>query len=482
MSIGKKTVIGFFWSVIEGWGSQAISLIVFFLLARLLSPEAFGLVAMANVFLAFMNVFLDQGFAQALIQRQKLDPEHLDTAFWTNLAIGIILAGLGITGAEIVARWFNQPQLVPILRCLCTLFVITSLSNIHKALLEREFAFKAIARRTLLGLVCGGITGILMALSGFGVWSLVAYQIVNEFMGTLVLWHASSWKPRLVFSKVHFDQLFSFGISLLALQFVNFFNNRGNDFLIGAFLGAEALGYYAIALSIMKAVQQLLMKPANQVALPTFSRLQEDLGKFRNVFYKATQLTGLISFPIFLGLFLLTPELIVILFGEQWRPAIAITQVLCFSGLIQAISSFKGQILVAMGKPEWRLWQSLLSIILSLIGFAIAFQWGIVAIAAAYTIRRYIVFPIGQWAIYLLIHISWRVYLLQFLLPIAASSVMLISMYLTKSIVTSITSSNIAIILSCSLVGFIVYSAVIMLNPPDSLTRIIKDISRNKWA
>lgn len=474
MSIGKKATVGVVWSIIEGWGSHAVSLLIFFLLARLLSPEAFGLVAMANVVLAFMTVFLDQGFAQALIQRQDLEPEHLDTAFWINVAIGGVLASLGIAGAGAIATGFNQPQLAPIVRCFCALFVITSLSNVQRALLEREFAFKAIARRSLLGLICGGGVGLSLAFLGFGVWSLVGQQLVGELVGSLVLWQASAWRPGFKVSKPHFDQLFSFGISLLALNFVGFFNNRGNDFLIGYFLGPTPLGYYAIAQRVLDVSLQLLVRTTSQVALPTFSRLREDLNQLRKVFYTATQLTSLIAFPAFLGLFILAPEVIVLVFGEQWQPAVPIVQVLAFAGIVQAISFFKGHILVAMGKPSWRLWQSLLSITLNLIGFAIAFRWGIVAIAVAYTVRRYLVFPVGQWAIYLVIRVSWPTYLRQFVVPLLASGGMVAVMLATRQVTRGLVSSNLLIASVSGLMGAITYATLIWLRPPAALTQLAR--------
>lgn len=465
MSIEKKAVKGIFWSVVEGWGTQTMSLVIFFLLARLLSPEDFGLLAMANVFWAFMTVFLDQGFAQALIQCRKLEPEHLDTAFWTNLAIGVVLASVSLASAGVVANGFGQPQLAPILQCFSALFVITALSNVQKALLERSFAFKAIAARSLLGLLSGGAVGITLALSGYGVWSLVGQRITHEAVGSLVLWRASHWRPQLRFSKPHFNQLFSFGISLLALNFIGFFNKRGNDLLIGYYLGPVSLGYYAIAYRVLETLMQLLVKTTSQVALPTFSRLQADLEQFRKVFYAATQLTSLVAFPTFLGLAVLAPEVIALLFGDKWQASVPIIQILTLSGIVQSVSAFKGHILMAMGKPSWRLWQSLLSVTLNIIGFIVAFQWGIAAVAIAYVIRRYIVFPVGQWAIYLLIHFSWSTYLRQFVTPAISAVAMAAAMFIARGMMLRLDSALLTIVI-CALIGITVYIALVKLLSP----------------
>ncbi|MEM9117871.1 MAG: lipopolysaccharide biosynthesis protein [Cyanobacteria bacterium P01_F01_bin.56] len=489
MSIERKAAKGVLWSVVEGWGSQAISLIIFFLLVRLLSPEVFGLLAMANVFWAFMNVFLDQGFAQALIQCRKLEPEHLDTAFWTNFFIGAVLASVTIASADFVANGFNQPQLAPILKCFSTLFIITSLSNVQKALLEREFAFKAIASRSLLGLFTSGIVGIAMALSGYGVWSLVGQRLTNEVVGSLVLWKASHWRPGFRFSKSHFNQLFNFGISLLALNFIGFFNNRGNDLLIGYYLGPVPLGYYAIARRVIDTLLQLLVRTTSQVALPTFSRLQDDLDQFRKVYYTATQLTSLIAFPIFLGVAVLAPEIIALVSGPQWQASVPIIQILTFSGIVQSMSFLKGPILMAMGKPEWRLWQSLLSITLNIIGFLIAFKWGIIAVTIAYVIRRCLVFPIGQWAIHLVIHFSWQTYLKQLVTPIISALSMAISMLILRGMIVNWFDSEILTIMACSILGSIIYLVMIKLLSPqlfqillELLEKSVQKISSRRLA
>ena len=211
MSIKQKAIQGIIWSAIQGWGSQAISLIVFFLLARLLSPEDFGLVALANVFITFMQIFLDQGFAQALIQSKELEPEHLDTAFWTNIITAIVLSLIGITYADFIAIFFKHRELTPVIQVLCILFLINAFSSVQQSLLQREFNFKAIAIRHLFGMIISGIVGVVMALNNLGVWSLVGQKVVYELVGSCVLWTASNWRPKFRFSLTHFGELFNFG-------------------------------------------------------------------------------------------------------------------------------------------------------------------------------------------------------------------------------------------------------------------------------
>ncbi|NJP10991.1 MAG: lipopolysaccharide biosynthesis protein [Leptolyngbyaceae cyanobacterium RU_5_1] len=477
MSIKGKTVRGVIWSAIQNWGSQVGSLIVFFFLARLLEPEAFGLIALANVFLAFMQVFLEQGFAQALIQRREVEPEHLDTAFWTSLVIGISLTIVGVTTASSVAGWFRQPQLAPILQWLSLLFLLSSLSSVQQAILGRAFAFKAIATRSLIGTFVGGVCGIILALRGFGIWSLVGQQLLQEFMGVLVLWRASHWRPGFKFSAKHFNDLFGFGVNILGFNFLGFLNNRADDFLIGYFLGSTALGFYSVAYRVLTVMTQLLVHTSNQVALPAFSRLQEDSERFRKAFYSATQLTSLIAFPIFLGVMLLAHELVISLFGKQWLPSVPVLQILSCVGILRSVTYFKGSIFMALGKPSWRLWLGVLSAGLNVIGFVIAVRWGIVAVAWAYLIRACIVFPIGQWAVSKLIQTPLLTYLRQFTAPLFCSLLMAIAILGTKQLLGSFFMPQILLII-CGGIGAIAYILAIRYLAPGLLQQLL-DLARS---
>jgi PST family polysaccharide transporter len=462
MIFREKIFKGIVWSAIQNWGSQVGSLIVFFLLARLLAPEAFGLVALANIFLAFMQIFLNQGFAQVLIQRQKLEPESINTAFWTNLAIGIFLSVIGFTTAGLVAQLFQEPQLRPILQGFSPLFVIASGGNIQQALLERNLAFKAMAFRTLAGTFIGGLVGVVMAVCGFGVWSLVSQQLMQEFVGSLALWKASNWRPKFLFSFKHFQLLFSFGSSILGFNLLRFFSTRADDFLIGYFLGPVALGYYSIAYRTLQVMTQVLLKTSTQITLPVFSRLQEEIARFRQAFYTATRLTSAIAFPIFIAVAILARELILLAFGEQWLPSVPVLQVLAFVGIVKSVSFFKDSVFIALGKPSWSLWLGLLNVGLNLIGFAIAVRWGIVAVALAYTIRGYLVFPITQWVISRLLQTPLLSYLRQFLVPLSSSLVMAIAILTSKYFLLGSLNSPVLLAL-CLLIGAIAYSLTMCL-------------------
>ncbi|ELR97381.1 lipopolysaccharide biosynthesis protein [Gloeocapsa sp. PCC 73106] len=424
MNIKKKAIKGAIWSVIQNWGSQAGSFIVFVILARLLTPEDFGIVSLANVFLAFFNIFLEQGFTSALVQREELEAEHLDTGFWAQVISGILLFIFSLIIADEIAAIFQQPQLTPILQCLSCLFLINSFGQIPQAILQRNLAFKIMAVRSLIAIITSGIVGIYLAFSGLGVWSLVGQQVTFESVMVLVMWKGIDWRPKLRFSLKHFQDLFSFSIYVFLFRFIKFFERRSDNLLIGYFLGEVALGYYAIAYRILEVMIQLLIGTTNQVALPVFSRLQTEPESFRKAFYQVTQFTSLIAFPAFLGMLVLAPEVIVTLFGKEWLPSVSVMRILTLMGILSSLSFFNLSVFVAMGKPEWRLWLSCLNATISFFAALWVIESGIVAVALAFVISVYLVFPLSLWMLAKLIAISLPNYLKQFVTPLISSLVM----------------------------------------------------------
>jgi len=461
----QKAIKGVVWSAIQNWGRQAIAFIVFALLARLLGPEAFGLVASASIFLGLISIFLDQGFSAAIIQRKELEPEHLDTAFWTNIGIGLLMTVFSITAAELVANFFRQPELTPVIRWLSLSFIITSLSSTQEAIFQRKLDFKPLALRELAGVCASGLVGVTMAYMGFGIWSLVSQQLVNGLVRVLLLWWASDWRPRLNFSTKHFCQLFSFGINIVGINLLSFISTRGDNLLIAYFLGPVALGYYSIAYRILEIVTQLFIGVITPISLPIFSRLQQDIEKTRQALYRAVQLSNLIGIPIFLGLSALAPELVVVLFEEKWASSIPVMQILNLIGILYTGFYFNGPVIMAAGKSSWKLGLDFIKTIGYFIAFAITVRWGIVAVAAGYVLTGYLMSTITIWFLKKIIHINLITYLQQYVAPLAASLVMVSAILSTKYFLSNFISLPI-LLLTSILVGAIVYTVTIRLIAP----------------
>ncbi|AFY66666.1 lipopolysaccharide biosynthesis protein [Geitlerinema sp. PCC 7407] len=477
MSLKQKALRGVLWTAIQNWGGQAISFIVFLVLARLLNPEDFGLVALASVFFAFMQVFLDQGFSQAIVQRRELEPDHLDTAFWTNVLIGGLLTITSAASAGAIAALFKQPLLTPIIGWLSLNFVLGALNSVQTAILSRELAFKTLAWRSLVGLLAGGATGVAMALTGWGVWSLVGQQLTNSVVGVAVLWQVSDWRPRLRFSRRHFRELFSYGINVVGINALNFLNRRADDFLIGYFLGPVALGYYTVAYRILLVLSQLMIGTIQKTAMPVFSKLQAEPERLKGAFYSAIQMTSLVAFPVFLGLSALAPELVVLVFGEQWRPSIPVMQILGWIGLLYAGFYYNGPMIMALGKPGWNLALNCVQALANVVAFAIAVRWGIVAVAASYVLRGYLMAPLTVWVVHRLIRLDFKTYFRQYAAPFAGAGLMVGAIALLKPALSPWLPLGAAVSVYV-LAGGLVYSAALFVIAPD-LSRRALDLVRS---
>ena len=467
MNLRKKAFEGVAWTVTQSLGTQLLSLAVFLILARLLDPEAFGLVAIATALVAFMQVFVGLGLSSRIVQTDALEPEHLDTAFWINVLVGIILVLAIWTLSERIADLFNRPDISQIIRWLSLVLLISAVCRVHHSMLLRKLEFRSLAFRTLAAEPIGGCFGVLMAFYGFGVWSLVAKQLITSAIAALILWCLSKWRPRLRFSRRHARDLLGFGVPVLGVRLSGFFSSRFNILLIGYFLDAVAVGYFTVAGRLYEIMRTIIGDTVARVTVPLFSRIQKDHEKLREVLYTATQMTALIAVPGFLGMSAVEPELVPMLLGEKWKPIVSVVQVLAFLYLLNVLHNFKESVMMAVGKPSWRLGLRMLVMIGNIVGFLVAVRWGLVAVATAYVVVGYTLAPLWIWLVRRLIQIDLRVYLRGYLAPIFGSSVMLGVVVFVKTVMgTEVPDSArlsvvvVAGVLSYGLVVRYVYPAV----------------------
>jgi O-antigen/teichoic acid export membrane protein len=476
MELKVKAAKGFIWSGAQVWGGQAVAFIVLLFLSRLIEPKAFGLVAYASVFITFIKIFTDQGFGDAIVQRIDINEKVLDTAFWTNALIGGLLSVGCAAGSGLIAELFNQPQLAPILTWLSPVFFLSGLVSTQEAILRRDLLFKKLAIRSLIATTAGGVIGIIMAFAGFGVWALVAQNLTNALVGLVVLWSVSHWRPRLHFSKQYFKQLFSFGSNIIGINFLNFLNRNSDDFLIGYFLGPTALGYYTIAYKLLTTMVSTFTGVTNVVAFPAFSRIQKDIDQTRSAFYKVTHFTSLVSFPAFLGLAVVAPILTVVLYGSQWTPSIPVMQILAFICIIHSVFYFNSSVVLAAGKPTWRLGITLLNAISNVIAFVLVVRFGIVAVAAAYVIRGYLLSPVEIWVVYKVIKIDVKLYLKQFIAPIISSLIMVVLLEIVKYLLNNVFASSVELVILV-LLGCVTYLIAIQLFLPSLRSQLREFVS-----
>jgi O-antigen/teichoic acid export membrane protein len=461
-SLGRTAVRGLAWTMFRSVSSRLVGSVVFVVLARLLDPKAFGTVALASVFLVFLQLLVESGFGEAVIQRRQLTDVDLNTAFWVNNAMGLALALAMTASAGLLATVFHQPELAPVLRALSLVFILAALASVPQALLRRQLKFRQVALRGLSGTVAGGVVGVGMALAGLGVWSLVGQILANTVVATAVLWLACPWRPGAAVSRSSLAELFRFGVNVLGERVSIFASRRSDDFLVGLVLGPVALGLYTAAYRILLLMTDVIVWTIEGVAFPVFSRLQGDPERSRRAFYVATQFCCAVATPAFLALAALAPELTRLAFGPKWTGAIPVMQVLALVGIPHSLTYFNKAVVNAGGRPNLSLRVAVLTAVLNVVAFVLVVHWGILAVAVSYVACSYLLAPVSFWSVTRVVDVEVGPYLRLFVAPLASGLVMLLAVLGAKAALAG-QVTGITLLLALALVAATVYALVLFL-------------------
>lgn len=302
-----------------------------------------------------------------------------------------------------------------------------ALASIQVAILRREMDFRRLAVRKLASIAAGGVVGIGMALNGYGAWALVGQQLATVVTSVVMLWAVSPWRPSLEFSVPDFRSLFSFGLNVVAGDFLGFISRNTDNLLIGVFLGPTALGYYAVAYRILDTSQILLIAAARRLVFPSFARLQHEAQRLQRAYVRMTRLSSVLTLPGYIGLALVAHEAIVVIFGAKWAPAAPAASALFLIGPALTLQAFSGAVWNAVGQPGVTLRYRLISTVTNVVGFVIAVLvfGNITAVAIAYTVRGYLLLPLNLYWMRVYAGVSAREHLLQ-LRSVAASTLVMV--------------------------------------------------------
>ncbi len=420
----RRVMKGVFWTVLQAVAGRALSFVVFIVLARLLVPADFGLIAMAGVFVALLELLVQQGFSVAITQREDLEREHESTAFWTNIGLSALLGAVFWLSAEPVARLYDTPALTPVVRWLSAVLPLRGLAAVPVGLLQRHFRFRVLAIRSIFGALAGGIAGIVAAIAGWGVYALVVQQIVAGLVDVVTVWSAAAWWPRFTYSFRHLRDLIGFSAHIVGAGLLDILNRRADDFLIGFFLGDVALGLYAVAYRVLLVLTQVLAKPGTLVAFTAFSRWQDDRDRIRGAFYQSTQAASVIAMPIFVGIALVAPLAVPLIFGEKYEQSGLVLQLLALAGVVHAIGHYNSSVYLGVGRPDVRLKLLVVNAVVHVVVLLLVVRWGIEAVAAAVVGRLYLLVPLDLVALRRLIGLSPKRYFANFIPATAACAFM----------------------------------------------------------
>ena len=374
--------------------TQSFTFGISIVLARLLGPKAYGLVAMVTVFTGFASLFSGLGLGAAIVQRKDLEPRHLNTAFWINVVFGATMTTLMAALAPLVAWFYEEPRLTLLTAVIALRFFLDGLNVVQGALLNREMRFRITAAISMGSSVISGLLGLGMALGGMGVWSLVAQALAGALAQLLLMWRLADWRPRWSFEWRACKELFGFSASVLAFDAVNYCSRTLDQLLIGRSVGAGALGVYSRAYSLMLLPLNQVSRVVASVMFPALSIIQDDKTRVKRAYLKTIGSISFITFPMMVGLFVVANHFVLALLGTKWAETIPILKLFCWVGLIQSIAATLGLIYTSQGRTRLYFAMGTGGAVANVIAFLIGIHWGILGVAWAYSIRNLItLFP-----------------------------------------------------------------------------------------
>lgn len=371
-SLKQKAVSGVLWSAIQQFGVQIIAFLSNLVLARLLSPDDYGCIGLLAIFIAISTVFINGGFVSALIQKKDATDTDYNTAFYWNIVVSLAFYALLFVTAPLVASFYHIPSLVSILRVLGLLLIISGFSVVQNTILRKKLQFDKLARIDIVSAIISVMVSITLAFNGWGVWSLVAQQLLSRICRCIFLWYGSTWHPAFVFSTKSFKSMFSYGSFLLLSDLMNCLVDNVQGLLIGRRYTASDMGYYTQARKLEEIPTTSISYLIGNVTFPIYSKIQDDKERLGNAVKKSMAMMNYINFPLMMLLIVIAKPLLVTLYSEKWLNSVEYFQILCLAGLVNCMQSVNYQVVAAVGRSKalfkWNIVKRCVGVVLMLIG------------------------------------------------------------------------------------------------------------------
>ena len=389
-NLKSQTVKGVWWSFLEKYSTQGVSFLITLVMARILTPGEYGLIGMLAIFMALGQVFIDGGFANALIQKKERTETDYSTVFWINVSIGLLSYIILFFSAPAIASFYNQDILIPIIKIYGLNLILSSLAAVNKVKLTIDINFRTQLKISLISSVLSGIVGIVCALNNFGVWSIVAQSNVAAAMTAILSFVFVKWKPSFVFSKDSFKSLFSFGSKLLVAQIISTVYVYLYHLVIGKKYSKEELGLYTKAGLFGQMVSTNLTSVMTRVSFPVLSRVQNDDAQLMGAYRKFIGMVAFIVFPVALGVCGMARPLIVALITDKWIGCVPFIQILIFAYLCDGITIVNLNLLYVKGKSNIVLRLEIIKKTIAVSLLFIAIRFGIKAICLSQVLYAFI--------------------------------------------------------------------------------------------
>jgi len=378
--ITNNTKFAFIWNALETFGKQVISIVTTIVLARILDPRDFGLIGMIYIFIAIASTFVEGGFTSALIYKKKPSQNDYSSVFYVTFVLSICFYILLLISSNFIAKFYNQPELVSILKWLSLSFVFGSFSVVHYAIYSRQMDFKSIAKVGLVSQAFASVSAIITAANGYGVWALVVQHLILNILTPILFFSKNTWWPSRTFNFKGVRNLFGFGSNVMFTSLLNVIFNNVYNVVIGKFFNPIQLGYYVQAFKIQSIPADKIQQIIKRVTFPKLTEISEDKKETTSYFIKTYKVSLLINFSLLIFVAALSKQIVLILLTEKWEPIIPFIRLLCFASLFLPIFELSSNVILSRGKSFLNFKIELLKKILIVVNILIMFRYGIMGL------------------------------------------------------------------------------------------------------
>ncbi len=393
----KQVIFGFFWRLMERLGAQTVSFVVSIILARILSPDVYGTIALILVFTSIMQVFVDSGLGNALIQKKQADDIDFSTVFYFNILFCLLVYGAMWIAAPEIARFFNDRTLVPYIRILSLTIIISGVKNVQQAFVSRNMLFKKFFYSTLCGTIVAAVIGVSMAIRGFGVWALIAQQLTNLTIDTLILWITVPWRPKLCFSFARLRILLSYGWKLLASSLLDTGYNNLRQLLLGKFFTRSDLAFYNQGEKFPALIIVNINASIDSVLLPAMSQDQDDKKRIREMTSRSIMISTYLMSPMLIGMAACAETIIHLFLTDKWLPCVPYLQILSISYLFYPIHTANLNAIKAVGRSDIFLKLEVIKKVIGTIVLFISIRISVIALAISALLMTALSIVINAW-------------------------------------------------------------------------------------
>lgn len=429
--LGRKVITGVGWTLASSITVRLLQFLVTVVLARLLAPSAFGLFALCAMIIIAIQMFRDLGFGQALIYHKTDVQKNAETTFVMSGLFGFVAWGVMWIMSPIVAKVFGNAALIWPLRIMSSSVVLSSLATVPSIMLERELEFRKRAMPEFALGISYATVAIILAVKGFGIWSLVWGQVASVFAQSTVTWLVAGWKPAVSFHKSNAARTLNYGKPLMAASVLYLAFFYVDNAAIGKWLGVTALGFYNLAFTICNLPATNITHVVNKVMYPAYSKLNDNMPAMRDAYTKTIKSIALLTFPIAFWIFLASGDMVHGFFGPKWAPTIPLFRVLAFYGLFRSIGATAGSVFMAVGEPKWvyRLNSIQLAVAVPLV-YPVAMHYGTFGVATLFTLAYTTGTALALWKVVKILGMTVQEYAGMFRTPILATLITVVPLFL----------------------------------------------------